>query len=48
MRARRLDGINLTHLSIPIFLGLVVAFMVVTLPIGFCAGWLARRLAVAR
>ncbi|MGW0197543.1 amino acid ABC transporter permease [Nonomuraea sp. NPDC003201] len=34
--------------SIPIFLGIVVAFMVVTLPIGFYTGRLARRLAVAR
>ncbi|MET9247078.1 amino acid ABC transporter permease [Nonomuraea sp. NPDC003709] len=34
--------------SIPIFLGIVVAFMVVTLPIGFLTGRLARRLAVAR
>ncbi|MEV4356998.1 amino acid ABC transporter permease [Nonomuraea sp. NPDC004186] len=34
--------------SIPIFLGIVVAFMAVTLPIGFFTGRLARRLAVAR
>ncbi|MEO3872292.1 amino acid ABC transporter permease [Nonomuraea sp. B12E4] len=34
--------------SIPIFLGIVVAFMAVTLPIGYLTGWLARRLAVAR
>ncbi|MEU6780947.1 amino acid ABC transporter permease [Nonomuraea angiospora] len=34
--------------SIPIFLGIVVAFMAVTLPIGFLTGRLARRLAVAR
>ncbi|MBE1591330.1 amino acid ABC transporter permease [Nonomuraea angiospora] len=34
--------------SIPIFLGIVVAFMVVTLPIGYFTGRLARRLAVAR
>ncbi|MFI6477276.1 amino acid ABC transporter permease [Nonomuraea sp. NPDC050663] len=37
-----------TGASIPIFLGIVVAFMAVTLPIGFLTGWLARRLAVAR
>lgn len=37
-----------TGASIPIFLGIVVAFMAVTLPIGFCTGWLARRLAVSR
>jgi glutamate transport system permease protein len=42
------DTFDTTGVSIPIFLGLVVAFMTVTLPIGFCAGWLARRLAVAR
>src|SRR5262245_2731528 len=42
------DTFDTTGVSIPIFLGLVVAFMAVTLPIGFCAGWLARRLAVAR
>ncbi|PZG06122.1 amino acid ABC transporter permease [Nonomuraea aridisoli] len=34
--------------SIPIFLGIVVAFMAVTLPIGWFTGRLARRLAVAR
>ncbi|MFF4617310.1 amino acid ABC transporter permease [Nonomuraea jabiensis] len=34
--------------SIPIFLGIVVAFMAVTLPIGFLTGRLARRLAVVR
>ncbi|MEV0386919.1 amino acid ABC transporter permease [Nonomuraea sp. NPDC050643] len=34
--------------SIPIFLGIVVAFMAVTLPIGYFTGWLARRLAVVR
>ncbi|WP_188196421.1 amino acid ABC transporter permease [Nonomuraea sp. SYSU D8015] len=37
-----------TGASIPIFLGLVVAFMALTLPIGFLTGWLARRLAVVR
>ncbi|WP_283134773.1 amino acid ABC transporter permease [Rhizohabitans arisaemae] len=35
-----------TGVSIPIFLGLIVAFMAVTLPIGFFTGWLAKRLAV--
>ncbi|SEF66251.1 glutamate transport system permease protein [Nonomuraea solani] len=34
--------------SIPIFLGIVVAFMAVTLPIGYFTGWLAKRLAVVR
>ena len=42
------DTFDTTGVSIPIFLGLVAAFMAVTLPIGFGAGWLARRLAVAR
>jgi glutamate transport system permease protein len=42
------DTFDTTGVSIPIFLGVVAAFMAVTLPIGFCAGWLARRLAVAR
>jgi len=42
------DTFDTTGVSIPIFLSLVAAFMSVTLPIGFCAGWLARRLAVAR
>lgn len=37
-----------TGASIPIFLGVVVAFMALTMPIGFYSGWLARRLAVAR
>lgn len=37
-----------TGVSIPIFIGLVVAFMAITLPVGFLTGWLAKRLAVAR
>ncbi|MFD1939067.1 MULTISPECIES: amino acid ABC transporter permease [Nonomuraea] len=37
-----------TGASIPIFLGIVFAFMAVTLPIGYFTGWLSRRLAVAR
>ncbi|MGP3928612.1 amino acid ABC transporter permease [Nonomuraea sp. KM88] len=37
-----------TGASIPIFLGIVVAFMVLTMPIGFFTGWLSRRLAVVR
>jgi len=37
-----------TGASIPIFLGIVVAFMALTLPIGYFTGWLSRRLAVAR
>jgi glutamate transport system permease protein len=42
------DTFDTAGVSIPIFLGLVVAFMAVTLPIGFVASWLVRRLAVAR
>jgi glutamate transport system permease protein len=42
------DTFDTTGVSIPIFLALIAAFMSVTLPIGFCAGWLARRFAVAR
>jgi glutamate transport system permease protein len=42
------DTFDTTGVSIPIFLGLVVAFMAVTLPIAFGAGRLAARFAVAR
>lgn len=42
------DTFDTTGASIPIFLGIVVAFMALTLPIGFFTGWLAKRLAVAR
>ena len=42
------DTFDTTGVSIPIFLGLVVAFMAVTLPIGLCASWLAGRVAVSR
>jgi glutamate transport system permease protein len=37
-----------TGASIPIFIGLILAFMALTMPIGYFTGWLARRLAVAR
>ncbi|MEU7743816.1 amino acid ABC transporter permease [Nonomuraea sp. NPDC049158] len=37
-----------TGVSIPIFLGIVVAFLILILPIGWYTGWLARRLAVVR
>ncbi|TMS00080.1 amino acid ABC transporter permease [Nonomuraea basaltis] len=37
-----------TGASIPIFLGIVVAFMALTMPVGFFTGWLSRRLAVVR
>ena len=42
------DTFDTTGVSIPIFLSLVAAFMAVTLPFGLFAGWLARRIAVAR
>ncbi|MEV0591017.1 amino acid ABC transporter permease [Nonomuraea cavernae] len=42
------ETFDTTGASIPIFLGIVVAFMVLTLPIGYYTGWLARRLAVVR
>jgi len=42
------DTFDTTGVSIPIFLGMVGAFMAVTLPIGLVAGWFARRVAVAR
>ncbi|MEU8248527.1 amino acid ABC transporter permease [Nonomuraea sp. NPDC048916] len=42
------ETFDTTGASIPIFLGLVVAFMALTLPIGYYTGWLARRLAVVR
>jgi len=42
------DTFDTTGVSIPIFLGLVASFMAVTLPIGFCANWLAGRYATAR
>jgi glutamate transport system permease protein len=42
------DTFDDTGVSIPIFIGLALAFMAFTLPIGFLTGWLARRLAVAR
>ncbi|GGS47074.1 glutamate ABC transporter permease [Planobispora rosea] len=42
------DTFDETGVSIPIFVGIVIAFMIVTLPIGFFTGWLANRLAVAR
>jgi glutamate transport system permease protein len=45
---RMKDTFDDTGVSIPIFIGLALAFMAVTLPIGFLTGWLARRLAVAR
>src|SRR5262245_38532514 len=37
------DTFDTTGVSIPIFLSLVASFLAVTLPNGFCAGWLASR-----
>lgn len=37
-----------TGASIPIFLGIVAGFMILTMPIGFFTGWLSQRLAVVR
>ncbi|MBN6053303.1 amino acid ABC transporter permease [Nonomuraea sp. RK-328] len=37
-----------TGASIPIFLGVIAAFMVLILPIGYFTGWLSRKLAVVR
>ncbi|REE99259.1 amino acid ABC transporter permease [Thermomonospora umbrina] len=34
--------------SIPIFVGIAVGYMILTLPTGFLFGWLAKRMAVAR
>jgi glutamate transport system permease protein len=34
--------------ALPLFIGVAVAFMVLTLPTGFFFGWLAKRMAVAR
>ncbi|GLW97959.1 amino acid ABC transporter permease [Microtetraspora sp. NBRC 16547] len=42
------DTFDDTGVSIPIFIGLVIAFMLVTLPVGFVTSRLASRLAVAR
>ncbi len=42
------DTFDNTGVSIPIFLGLVAAFMAVTLPIGVGANWLAGRFAVVK
>ncbi|NUW40414.1 amino acid ABC transporter permease [Nonomuraea rhodomycinica] len=37
-----------TGASIPIFLGVIAAFMALILPIGYFTGWLSRKLAVVR
>ncbi|MGW7479936.1 amino acid ABC transporter permease [Nonomuraea muscovyensis] len=42
------ETFDTTGVSIPIFIGIVLAFLVVVLPIGWYTGWLSRRLAVAR
>ncbi|GAA5053739.1 glutamate transport system permease protein [Thermocatellispora tengchongensis] len=42
------DTFDKTGVSIPIFIGIALAFMAVVLPIGLFTGWLSRKLAVAR
>ncbi|MFI6498479.1 amino acid ABC transporter permease [Nonomuraea typhae] len=42
------DIFDTTGVSIPMFIGIIIAFMAVTLPIGWFAGWLSKRLAVVR
>ncbi|MFG3439814.1 amino acid ABC transporter permease [Nonomuraea sp. NPDC047897] len=42
------ETFDTTGVSIPIFIGIVLAFLVVVLPIGWYTGWLSKRLAVAR
>lgn len=42
------DTFDTTGVSIPIFIGIVLAFMAITLPVGWFTGWLAKRLAVVR
>ncbi|NRQ34286.1 amino acid ABC transporter permease [Nonomuraea sp. NN258] len=46
--ARMRETFDTTGVSIPIFLGIVLAFLVVILPIGYFSGRLAQKLAVAR
>lgn len=42
------DLIDDGHHPVPLFIGLAIGFMLLTLPTGFVTGWLARRMAVAR
>ena len=42
------ETFDTTGVSIPIFIGIVLSFLILILPIGWYTGWLARRLAVAR
>ncbi|WP_242901627.1 amino acid ABC transporter permease [Actinomadura terrae] len=43
-----LDQPSFTSGAIPLFLGVAVAFMILTLPTGIFFGWLHKRMAVAR
>ncbi|MDL4771432.1 MULTISPECIES: amino acid ABC transporter permease [Thermomonosporaceae] len=43
-----LDDPSFTSGAIPLFIGVAVGFMILTLPTGFFFGWLAKRMAVAR
>ncbi|MBX6768294.1 MAG: amino acid ABC transporter permease [Actinomadura rubrobrunea] len=43
-----LDDPTFTSGAIPLFIGVAIGFMILTLPTGFFFGWLAKRMAVAR
>ncbi|TDD83637.1 amino acid ABC transporter permease [Actinomadura rubrisoli] len=43
-----LDTPSFSSGAIPLFIGVAVGFMILTLPTGFFFGWLAKRMAVAR
>lgn len=43
-----LDAPSFTSGAIPLFIGVAVGFMILTLPTGFFFGWLHKRMAVAR
>jgi glutamate transport system permease protein len=43
-----LDDPTFTSGAIPLFTGVAIGFMILTLPTGFFFGWLAKRMAVAR
>ncbi|MBO2459728.1 amino acid ABC transporter permease [Actinomadura violacea] len=43
-----LDKPSFASGAIPLFIGVAIGFMILTLPTGFFFGWLAKRMAVAR
>ncbi|MFF5263406.1 amino acid ABC transporter permease [Actinomadura viridis] len=43
-----MDDPTFTSGALPLFIGIAVGFMILTLPTGFFFGWLAKRTAVAR